>query len=239
MRSDRASNMAGSKGASIRGGIESRKTIRLVVVDDHELLRSGIRFALLPAGDIELVGEARTGEEALRLCATAQPDVVLMDMQLAGDMDGVATTKAIHTLHPTVQVLVLSTYSHADQVQAVLRAGAIGYLIKDVSAKVVADAIRAAHAGHPTLAAAALEALVQPPPVPQPQSTGRLTPREHEVLLLLAQGKSNAQIAECLVVSVAAAKYHVGSILSKLGVANRTEAVARAQELGLIGGAPR
>lgn len=211
------------------------KPIRVIVVDDHELLRSGIRFALLPAEDIELVGEARSGEDALRQCETVRPDVMLLDLHLAGDMDGVATMKALRTLYPAVRVLALSSYSDSAQVQAVLRAGAIGYLVKDVSATAIADAIRAAHAGQPTLTAAALEALVRPAESsPNSASPAVLTPREREVLLLLAQGKSNAQIAESLVVSVAAAKYHVGSILSKLGAANRTEAVARAQELGLI-----
>ena len=123
--------------------VEQRATIRVVVVDDHELLRGGIRFALLAVDDIELVGEARHGAEALSVCTAAQPDVVLMDMHLPGEMDGVAATRAIRTVYPTVQVLVLSSFANPDQVYAVLQAGAIGYLVKGVSVKVMTDAIRA------------------------------------------------------------------------------------------------
>ena len=219
--------------------VEQRATIRVVVVDDHELLRGGIRFALLAVDDIELVGEARHGAEALSVCTAAQPDVVLMDMHLPGEMDGVAATRAIRTVYPTVQVLVLSSFANPDQVYAVLQASAIGYLVKGVSVKVMTDAIRAAHVGRPTLTAEALTALVQPAAMPTPQLGADLSAREREVLALLIEGRSNAQIAESLVVSVAAVKFHVGNILSKLGAANRTEAAALAKEHGIVAKPPR
>ena len=148
--------------------------IRVIVVDDHELLRGGIRFALLAIDDIELVGEAHHGLEALNVCAATQPDVVLMDIHLPGEMDGVATTQAIRALYPTVQVVALSSYANPAQVRAILQAGAIGYLVKGVSVTVMADAIRAAHAGRPTLAIEAMTALIEPATAPKPLLGGDL-----------------------------------------------------------------
>ena len=216
-------------------GMERSGQIRVVVVDDHELLRSGIRFALLSLPDIELVGEAHHGKAALELCAATQPDVVLMDIMLPGEMDGAATTKAIRTLQPATQVLGLSSFVARDQVEAILQAGAIGFLAKGVSITVMADAIRAAKAGVPTMTPDALAALITPASPRESPNGWELSPRERDVLILLAEGKSNTQIAEQLVVSVAAVKFHVSSILSKFGVANRTEAAAFARERGLLG----
>ena len=213
--------------------------IKVVIVDDHELLRGGIRFALLPIPDIELVGEAHHGLEALEVCAATAPDVVLMDMLLPGDMDGVMATRAIRKLDPKIQVIALSSYVNPDQVQAILQAGAIGYLAKDVSIKVMADAIRSAKAGVPTLTQNALVALIESPTPVKPAHQWGLTPRELEVLMLLVEGNSNARIADQLVVSVAAVKFHVSSILSKLGAANRTEAAALARELGIVQSQPK
>lgn len=213
--------------------------IKVVIVDDHELLRGGIRFALLPIPDIELVGEAHHGLEALEVCAATAPDVVLMDMLLPGDMDGVMATRAIRKLDPKIQVIALSSYVNPDQVQAILQAGAIGYLAKDVSIKVMADAIRSAKAGVPTLTQNALVALIESPTPVKPVHQWGLTPRELEVLVLLVEGNSNARIADQLVVSVAAVKFHVSSILSKLGAANRTEAAALARELGIVQSQPK
>lgn len=213
--------------------MDRSNTIHVLIVDDHELLRSGIRFALLSFPDIELVGEARNGVEALEICASVQPDVVLMDMLLPGEMDGAATTEAIRTQHPATQVIALSSFVNPDLVQAILQAGAIGYLAKDVSINVMANAIRSAITGIPVLSPDALAALVKTQ-TPRPVILAELTPREHEVLVLLVEGKSNAQIAKQLVVSIAAVKFHVSSILSKLGAANRTEAAALARDYGIV-----
>jgi NarL family two-component system response regulator LiaR len=206
--------------------------IRVMTVDDHEILRGGVRFLLLAFDDIELVAEAHSGEEALRLCEQVQPDVILMDMMMPG-MDGVETTKAIRERYPYVQVLVLTSFHDSELVRRAMQAGAIGYLLKGVSMDELAEAIRSSHAGRPSLAAEAVQALVQPLKT-LPKLGYDLSDREQEVLALLAEGLSNADIADRLTISVAAVKYHVSSILSKLGAANRTEAVALAWQHDLV-----
>jgi NarL family two-component system response regulator LiaR len=206
--------------------------IRVMTVDDHEIFRSGIRFLLLSFDDIELLAEAHSGEEALRLCEQTCPDVILMDMMMSG-MDGIESTKVIRKRYPDVQVLALTSFYDRVMVQRAMQAGAIGYLLKGVSRDRLGEAIRSAHARQPTLSAEAVEALVRAPDSPQGPSQD-LSDREREVLELLVEGLSNAQIAERLIVSVAAVKYHVSSILSKLGAANRTEAVALALQHDLV-----
>lgn len=206
--------------------------IRVLTVDDHEILRGGIRFLLLAFDDIEVVGEAHSGEEALRLCQSVRPDVVLMDIMMSG-MDGVEATEAIRARYPEVQVLALTSFYDTELVQRALRAGAIGYLLKGVSMDELANAIRMAKAGQPTLAAEAVQALVETASVSSKPGSD-LSEREREVLQLLADGLSNAEIADRLVVSVAAVKYHVSSILSKLGATNRTEAVTLAWQHDLL-----
>jgi NarL family two-component system response regulator LiaR len=203
-----------------------------MTVDDHEILRGGIRFLLLAFDDIEVAGEARSGEEALRLCDQIQPDVVLMDMMMPG-MNGVETTRALREQYPQVQVLALTSFHDRDLVRGVMQAGAVGYLLKGSSMDELAEAIRAAHAGRSTLAPEAVQALVQSAGSPQKLGDD-LSERERDVLALLVQGLPNAEIAEHLVVSTAAVKYHVSSILSKLGAANRTEAVAVALQHDLV-----
>lgn len=206
--------------------------IRVMIVDDHEILRGGIRFLLLAFEDIELVGEAQSGEDALRLCEEVQPDVVLMDMMMSG-MNGAETTQTLLERYPQVQVLALTSFHDTELVQRAMQAGAIGYLLKGVSMDELAQAIRSAHAGRPTLAPEAVQALIKTTHT-APKLGDDLTEREREVLGLLAAGMSNAEIAEGMVVSVAAVKYHVSSILSKLGAANRTEAVALALQHSLV-----
>jgi NarL family two-component system response regulator LiaR len=206
--------------------------IRVVIVDDHEILRGGIRFLLLPFDDVELVGEARSGEEALRLCEEVQPHVVLMDMMMSG-MNGAETTQALLERHPQLRIIALTSFHDRELVQRAMRAGAIGYLLKGVSMDDLAQAIRSAYAGRPTLAPEAVQALVRAADR-APELGADLTEREREVLDLLAAGMSNPEIAEDMIISVAAVKYHVSSLLSKLGAANRTEAVVLALQHGLV-----
>jgi len=208
------------------------KPIRVMTVDDHEILRGGIRFSLLAFDDLELVGEARSGEEALRLCSELRPDVVLMDMSMPG-MDGVETTQSLLASLPRVQVLVLSSFYDPEMVQRAMQAGAIGYLVKGISANRLAQAIREAQAGRPSLAPEAVQALVHRP-APSPGLGNDLTEREREVLALLATGLTNVEVARRLTVSVSTVKYHLRGIYSKLGAANRAEAVALALENKLI-----
>lgn len=208
-------------------------TIRVLAVDDHELLRRGIRFSLLPAPDLELVGEAQDIEEAVQQCADLLPDVVLMDMRLSGDADGIAATKLIRDRFPNIQVIILSSFYDKELVQGAMEAGAIGYLIKGVSGDELTLAVRSAYAGRPVLATETLSALAQPTP-PQADVGHDLTPREKEVLAFLVEGLPNGEIAQKMHLSVAAVKYHVSNIFSKLAVSNRTEAATFALEHNLV-----
>ena len=206
--------------------------IRVMLVDDHAVVRSGLGAFLLAFDDLELVAEAGGGEEAVRLCKQMQPDVVLMDLVMPG-MDGAAATRAIRERCPQIQVIALTSFKERVLVEGALQAGAIGYLLKNVSADELAEAIRAAHAGRPTLAPEAAQALIQTATQP-PEPGYDLTPREREVLALMVEGLSNPEIAERLVVGRSTVKFHVSNILSKLGVTTRTEAVALALQRHLV-----
>jgi NarL family two-component system response regulator LiaR len=206
--------------------------IAVMIVDDHTVVRHGIRFSLLAFDDIELVGEAEGGEEALRLCNEVQPDVILMDMLMPG-MDGAATTRAILERHPGVRVIALTSFEEGDLVEEALQAGAISYMLKDTAIDELADAIRLARAGQSTLAPAAAQALAQAAVRP-PEQDFDLTQRQLEVLALIVKGSSNAEIAERLTISLATARFHVSTILSKLGATNRAEAAALAVKYRLI-----
>lgn len=207
-------------------------SIRVMLVDDHTMVRRGLATFLKVYDDLELVGETANGEAAIRLCAQVLPDVVLMDMVMP-DMDGVTATRAIRQQFPRVQVVALTSFKDEELVQSALQAGAIGYLLKDVSADELAQAIRAAHAGRATLSPEAAQTLVHA--ATQPPTPGRdLTKRERDVLALMVEGLNNTQIADKLVVSPSTIKSHVSHILAKLGVASRTEAVALAVRHRLV-----
>ena len=207
------------------------KRIRVIIVDDHAVVRGGLRLFLLAFEDLELVGEAGNGEQALRLCEQAQPDVILMDLVMPG-MNGVQATRKIREGYPQIQVIALTSFDEEDLVQRALEAGAISYLLKNVSASELAAAIRAAHAGRPTLAPEAAQALIEST---RPSRLGYdLTEREREVLAVMIEGMSNAEIAESLTISRSTAKFHVSSILSKLGVSSRAEAVSLALQRHLV-----
>ena len=212
--------------------MNSSQSIRVMLVDDHAMVRRGLATFLKVFDDLELVGEADSGEGAIQLCGQVQPDVILMDLMLPG-MDGTAATHLIRQQFPKTQVVVLTSFKEQEVVQNALQAGAIGYLLKDVSADELARAIRAAHSGRATLSPEAAQALVNAanqPPVPGQD----LTERERAVLALMVEGLNNTQIAGKLFVSPSTIKSHVSHILSKLGVASRTEAVALAMRHGLF-----
>jgi NarL family two-component system response regulator LiaR len=204
----------------------------VLIVDDHAVVRSGLGAFLMIFDDLESVGEASSGAEAIHLCEKYHPDVILMDLVMPG-MDGAATTKSIREQWPNTQVIALTSFKEEDLVQSALQAGAIGYLLKNVSADELADAIRSAHAGRPTLAPEAAEALIQAA-MHKPTIGEDLTEREREILALMAEGMSNPEIAEKLFVSRSTVKFHVSNVLSKLNADSRTEAVAIAIQNDLV-----
>ena len=210
----------------------SVQSIRVMVVDDHTMVRRGLTVFLKSYDDLIYAGEADSGAAAIQLCAELQPDVILMDMVMP-NMDGAVATRTIRQRFPHIRVLALTSFKEAALIKEMLEAGAIGYLLKDVSADELARAIRAAYAGHSTLSPEVAEAMVQAanqPPVPGSD----LTEREREVLALLVEGLNNTQIAGRLTVTPSTAKSHVSNILTKLGVTSRTEAVTLALRNKLV-----
>ena len=210
----------------------SSTPIQVLIVDDNVLVRRGLATFLLARDDLELAGEASSGEEAVRLCAQLQPDVVLMDLVMPG-MNGVTAIRLIAERRPSPQIIALTSFHDRDLVQGALQAGAIGCLLKDITADELAGAIRAAYVGRPTLAPEATQVVVQS--VTSPVLPGNeLTLRERDVLAFMVQGLNNVEIAERLAISRSTVKFHVSSILSKLGVTTRTEAVAVAVQHHLL-----
>jgi two-component system, NarL family, response regulator LiaR len=220
--------------------MDQASTIRVMLVDDHAVVRSGLVAFLLVYEDLQFVGEAGNGREAVQKCAELQPDVVLMDLVMP-EMDGASATQVIRSRWPDIQVVVLTSFKEDNLVRDALRAGAIGYLLKSASASDLAGAIRAAVAGRPTLAPEAAQVLIHANRWNSQAPDFDLTEREKEVLVLMAQGLNNLEIAGRLIVSRSTIKFHVSSVLSKLGASTRTEAVAIAVQNNLISrpGSPR
>ncbi|MFN2219314.1 MAG: response regulator [Anaerolineae bacterium] len=212
--------------------MEVRQPVRVLVVDDHAVVRSGIEYSLMAVKDIEMVASTDSGAEAVHLCEELQPDVVLMDMMMPR-MDGVSATRAILQSCPRIRVIALTSFQEGNLVQKALQAGAISYLLKDVGMDELADAIRSAARGQGVLASEAAKALAEA--AAQPASLGAdLTDREREVLALLVEGKSNTEISDTLSISLSTARFHVSAILSKLHATNRAEAAALAVRHSLI-----
>lgn len=214
------------------------KPIRVLLVDDHAVVRSGLAAFMMVFDDLEFVGEAGDGREAVQKCAELQPDVVMMDLVMP-EVDGATATQAIRERWPHIQVVVLTSFKEDDLVQGALRAGAIGYLLKNASADELASAIRQAVAGRPTLSPEAARALIHVNRTGYQTMRYDLTDREKEVLTLMIEGLNNLQIADRLIVSRSTVKFHVSSVLSKLGATTRTEAVAIALQNRLVDSASR
>jgi NarL family two-component system response regulator LiaR len=208
------------------------QTIRVMLVDDHNVVRSGLATFLKAFDDLELVGEAKNGFEAVNLCRERNPDVILMDLMMP-EMDGIEATRAILEDCPDIKIIAMTSFDEEELVYGVLAAGAISYLLKNVSSDALAKAIRDAVSGQSTLSPEAARVLVQATrPTKQPAMD--LTEREMEVLNLVVQGNSNQLIAETLFISLATVKAHISSILSKLQVSSRAEAIAYAIKNKLI-----
>ena len=206
--------------------------IRVVIVDDHEMVRRGLSDFIRIHKDFSLVGEASDGEEAVTLCKKVKPDVILMDLVMP-HLNGVEATKQISCRFPETRIIALSSYDDERLVPAALDAGAISYLHKNVTMAELADAIRKAHAGIPTLSPLAMRYLISAV-TSQAEDNIKLTNREMEVLRLLVAGKTNAEIAQALVICLPTVKTHVGRVLAKLGVKSRAEAIVYAIKLGLV-----
>ncbi|MBN2239616.1 MAG: response regulator transcription factor [Dehalococcoidales bacterium] len=209
-----------------------QKPVRMIIVDDHKVVRSGLGAVLDASDNLELVGEAGDGEEAVKKCEELQPDVVLMDL-LMPKMDGVEATRIIHERWPDIHIIALTSYKEKEYVEGVLKAGAISYLLKNVSAEELMDAVNRAVQGQSSLSPEAAQVLIQT--VNEPQKPGiDLTQREREILALMVEGKSNSEISESIFITQATVKYHVSNVLSKLGVSSRTEAVVMAIKNKLV-----
>ena len=205
--------------------------IRVMIVDDHAVVRSGLGTFLSVIPDLELVGEAEGGEEAIVRCGLLKPNVVLMDLMMPGT-NGVEATRIIRAKYPSIQIIALTSFQEDTLVQDVLQAGAIGYLMKNVSARELASAIRSAHSGKMTLSPEAAEVFLHANE--QTREIDKLTEREREVLKFMVDGLNNAEIAERLVVSLSTVKYHISNILAKFCVDNRVAAVTMAIQKKLV-----
>ena len=205
--------------------------IRIMIVDDHTVVRSGLGAFIAAVPDLELIGEAENGEQAVARAKSLRPDIILMDLMLPG-MDGVSATRKIKEQNPAIQVIALTSFQEDELVQNALKAGAIGYLMKNVSSRELEAAVRSARDGKMTLSPEAAQSLVRA--TQQAAETETLTEREKEILKLMVEGLNNAEIAERIVVSLSTVKYHISNILMKLGVENRVAAVTMAIQRKMI-----
>lgn len=206
--------------------------IRILIVDDHAVVRSGLSKFLLVHDDLELVGEAADGEEAVQLAGTCRPDVILMDLMMPGT-DGIAAIRAIAHKYPHIKMIALTSFAEQNMVQGALQAGAVGYLQKNITSSELASAIRSANSGRMPLSQEAVNILAES--VSQPHLPGGgLTERELEVLASMVEGTSNSEIAAKLVISQGTVKFHVSNIFQKLDAKNRVDAVKKAIEQKLV-----
>ena len=219
---------------------------RLLIADDHALIRDGLRGMLESEPDFEVVGEATNGREALTLCRRLRPDLVLMDVRMP-EMDGLAATRALKREYPEIGVLIVTMHENPDYLFEAIKGGAAGYLLKDASRDELVTAVRKALDGElpmdPNLAVRLLRRLADEtreraqetvPPLPEPELPKPLTSRELEILELLVQGQTNRGIAQSLVLSTSTVKVHVKRLIAKLGVSDRTQAAVRALKLGIV-----
>ncbi|MBI5671447.1 MAG: response regulator transcription factor [Chloroflexi bacterium] len=210
----------------------SHQPIRVLIADDHDLLRYGLATFMESCQDLELVGEAANGQEAVELCDRLKPDVVLMDLVMP-EMDGQTATRIIRDKHPETQVIILTSFEDEERVYAAIQAGAISYLLKNLTMEAVASAIRAAYSGKSTLSQEATQALININHRPSPPDY-QLTSREYEVLSLMVEGLSNVEIGQRMFISTSTVKKHIGNILAKLNTSSRTEAAVIAVRDGLV-----
>jgi DNA-binding NarL/FixJ family response regulator len=216
---------------------EVARPARVIIADDHELARLGLRTMLMPEPDLDVVGEATTGREAVAMSRELQPDLVLMDIRMP-DLDGLIATRTIKEELPRTSILVVTLSEDPDYLLEALRVGAAGFVLKDASRREVVAAVRQVLSGEspldPKLAAQLIRRMAGQPREASPQHTDELTQRELDVLRLVAEGKTNAEIAQALFISVGTVKVHVERIIDKLGVSDRTQAAVRAFEFGYI-----
>jgi NarL family two-component system response regulator LiaR len=212
--------------------MDDLQPIKVMIVDDHPVIRDGLKNMLIAFDDLEFSDEAENGRIALDRCRQNTPDVILMDI-LMPEADGIQATRAILDEFPQVKIIILTSYPKDDLIQEALEAGAIGYILKNATIDSLAEAIRAAHAGQPTLAPEATKALIRITTGPLKLGSD-LSKREKEVLALIVEGLSNEEIAERLVISPATARHHVSACIEKLNASNRAQAAVLGVKLGLV-----
>ena len=212
--------------------MNAKETIKVMIVDDHLMVRDGLKVFLSIHDDLEVIAEAEDGQQAIERCTQVQPDVILMDVVMP-NVDGPTATTRIRADYPEIKVIALTTFTEKELVLRAIKAGAIGYLLKDIHPDKLATAIRDAHHGRSTIDAGAAQTLMQAAAESPPPGSD-LTPREREVLALLVEGKTNKEISEELIISQATVRLHVSNILSKLGASNRTEATTLAHKHNLL-----